>query len=117
MAIKQVYFFFGRAKTRDSPDPHSCGRQWQGPRLGARIGYKRRVKFSALLREAILSADADLDHAKVGRLQSTILELLQGWVAVHEPDLPEDQLDDPQRALVLMMLEELEDRAEIPIVE
>ena len=29
----------------------------------------------------------------------------------------EEQLDDPQRALVLMMLEELADRVEIPIVE
>ncbi len=75
------------------------------------------VKFSALLREAILSADAGLDRARVERLESTILELLQGWVAVHEPDLPDDQLDDPQRALVLMLLEELADRVEIPVVE
>ena len=75
------------------------------------------MKFSALLREAILSADAGLDPARVELLESTILELLQGWVAVHEPDLPDDQLDDPQRALVLMMLEELADGVEIPVVE
>ncbi len=75
------------------------------------------MKFSALLLEAILSAEVDLDPAQTARLQETILELLQGWVAVHEPDLPDEELGDPQRALVLMLLEELADRVEIPIVE
>lgn len=84
---------------------------------GARLGYNRYVKFSALLLEAILSAEVDLDPAQTARLQETILELLQGWVAVHEPDLPDEELGDPQRALVLMLLEELADRVEIPIVE
>jgi hypothetical protein len=41
---------------------------------------------------------------------------LDAWIAIHEPDQPDDGAIDPQRALVLMLMEELADRVEIPIV-
>jgi hypothetical protein len=74
------------------------------------------VKFSELLKESILSADAVLDDKQAAAVQASILEFLDAWVAIHEPDTPDEGGIDPQRALVLMLMEELADRVEIPIV-
>jgi hypothetical protein len=41
---------------------------------------------------------------------------LTAWVAIHEPDEDPEKIGDPQRVLVLQLLEELEDRVPIPIV-
>lgn len=74
------------------------------------------MKFSELLKEAILSSEAVLDDKQAAAVQASILEFLDAWVAIHEPDHVDDGPIDPQRALVLMLMEELADRVEIPIV-
>lgn len=74
------------------------------------------MKFSALLKEAILSSEAALDDKQAAAVQASILEFLDAWIAIHEPDQIDDGAIDPQRALVLMLMEELADRVEIPIV-
>ena len=73
------------------------------------------MKFSELLKEAILSSEAVLTDQQAAALQASILEFLDAWIAIHEPDQPDDGKIDPQRALVLMLMEELADRIEIPI--
>jgi hypothetical protein len=74
------------------------------------------VKFSELLKEAILSSETALTDKQAAAVQASILEFLDAWIAIHEPDQPDEGAVDPQRALVLMLMEELADRVEIPIV-
>jgi hypothetical protein len=75
------------------------------------------VKFSELLREAILSSGAGLNDKQAAAVEKPILDFLEAWIAIHEPDEPDGQAVDPQRAVVLMLMEELADRIEIPIGE
>ena len=74
------------------------------------------MKFSELLKEAILSSEEALNDKQAAAMQASILEFLDAWIAIHEPDQLDDGAIDPQRALVLMLMEELADRVEIPIV-
>jgi hypothetical protein len=78
-------------------------------------GTTEVVKFSELLREAILSSDAGLDEKQTAAVEKPILDFLEAWIAIHEPDQPDGAAVDPQRAIVLMLMEELADRIEIPI--
>jgi hypothetical protein len=73
------------------------------------------MKFSELLREAIRTASPE--EKAVGAIATEVTTLIRAWVEIHEPD--DDSVDpqDPQRLLILQLLEELEDRSEIPIVE
>jgi len=73
------------------------------------------MNFSDLLREAIDSAEADLSPEAKEQIASQIQDFLQAWVAIHEPDEDLEKLDDPQRVLILQLLEELEDRIPIPV--
>lgn len=63
-----------------------------------------------------MSSEAVLTDKQATAVQASILEFLDAWIAIHEPDQPDDAAVDPQRALVLMLMEELADRVEIPIV-
>lgn len=74
------------------------------------------MKFSELLKEAILSSETVLNDKQAAAVQASVLEFLDAWIAIHEPDQLDDGPIDPQRALVLMLMEELADRVEIPIV-
>lgn len=73
------------------------------------------MNFSELLREAIDSADANLSPEAKEHIASQMQDFLQAWVAIHEPDENLEKLDDPQRVLILQLLEELEDKIPIPI--
>ena len=75
------------------------------------------MKFSELLREAIRSAEAGLSDERIQALSVEITALLRGWIEIHEPDDPGIDPQDPQRVLLLQLLEELEDGSEIPIVD
>ena len=73
------------------------------------------MKFSELLEEAIRTAAPAED--KIDAIATEVITLLRAWVEIHEPDDEEVDPQDPQRLLILQLLEELEDRSEIPIVE
>jgi septum formation topological specificity factor MinE len=75
------------------------------------------MKFSELLREALRSAASGLDDKTVEALRTEITTLIRAWVEIHEPDDEDVDPQEPQRVLILQLLEELEDRSEIPIVE
>lgn len=75
------------------------------------------MKFSQLLAEAIRSAQSGLNDDQVKNLTVEITALLRAWVEIHEPDDEGIDPQDPQRLLLLQLLEELEDGSEIPIVE
>ncbi|MCB1020418.1 MAG: hypothetical protein H6509_15095 [Bryobacterales bacterium] len=73
------------------------------------------MKFSELLREAIRTADPETKS--VDAIATEVTTLIRAWVEIHEPDDVAIDPQDPQRVLILQLLEELEDRSEIPIVE
>ena len=73
------------------------------------------MKFSELLREAIRTADPETKA--VDAIATEVTTLIRAWVEIHEPDDVAIDPQDPQRVLILQLLEELEDRSEIPIVE
>ena len=73
------------------------------------------MKFSELLREAIRTASPE--EKNVGPIATEVTTLIRAWVEIHEPDDESVDPQDPQRLLILQLLEELEDRSEIPIVE
>ena len=75
------------------------------------------MKFSALLREAIQTAAPDIEDQTKEAVAAEITTLLRAWVEIHEPDDEDVDPQEPQRLLILQLLEELEDRSEIPIVE
>lgn len=75
------------------------------------------MKFSELLAEAIRSAQAGLDDKQVESLRAEVTTLLRAWVEIHEPEDEGIDPQDPQRLLLLQLLEELDDGSEIPIVE
>jgi hypothetical protein len=75
------------------------------------------MKFSELLAEAMRSAQAGLTDEQVSSLTVEITALLRAWVEIHEPDDAGIDPQDPQRVLLLQLLEELDDGSEIPIVE
>ena len=75
------------------------------------------MKFSELLAEAMRSAQVGLTDEQVSSLTVEITALLRAWVEIHEPDDAGIDPQDPQRVLLLQLLEELDDGSEIPIVE
>lgn len=75
------------------------------------------MKFSSLLREAIQTASPEIDDETRDAVATELTTLLRAWVEIHEPDDEAVDPQDPQRLLILQLLEELEDRSEIPIVE
>lgn len=75
------------------------------------------MNFSELLREAIRSSGVELSAEDVDAVGGTVTELLQGWIAIHEPDDQDVDPLEPQRLLILQLLEELEDKVPIPVTE
>jgi hypothetical protein len=73
------------------------------------------MKFSELLREAIRTAASE--EIAVDPIATEVTSLIRAWIEIHEPDDEDVDPQDPQRVLILQLLEELEDHSEIPIVE
>ncbi len=75
------------------------------------------MKFSDLLTETIRFAEIPLrfEPGAEEAIVEPVTELLRRWVAIHDPDQPSDDFDYGQRALVVRLLEELDDTREIPV--
>ncbi len=77
------------------------------------------MKFSDLLRETIRKAEIPLrfEPGAEEAITEPVTELLKAWVAVHNPDRARDEFDYGQKALVVRLIEELEDLHEIPVAD
>ena len=75
------------------------------------------MKFSELLADAIDSAEIPLrfEPGAEESVAEPVTSLLKAWVAMHSPEDPSDDFDYGQRALVVRLLEELEDMHDIPV--
>lgn len=75
------------------------------------------VKFSDLLRTTIQNAEIPLrfEPGAEEAVAEPVTELLKAWVAMHDPNPANDDFDYGQKALVVRLLEELEDGHDIPV--
>jgi len=77
------------------------------------------VKFSDLLRTTIRNAEIPLrfEPGAEEAITEPVTELLRAWVAMHDPNPAEDEFEFGQKALVVRLLEELEDGHDIPVAD
>ena len=77
------------------------------------------MKFSELLLDTIRNAEIPLrfEPGAEEAITQPVTELLKAWVAIHNPDTACDEFDYGQKALVVRMIEELEDLHEIPVAD
>ena len=75
------------------------------------------MKFSSLLREAIGNAEIPLrfEPGAEEAVAKPVIELLKAWVAIHDPARPAGDFEYGQKALVVKLLEELDDRIDLPV--
>ena len=77
------------------------------------------MKFSALLLDTVRNAEIPLrfEPGAEEAITKPVTELLMAWVAMHNPEPAKDEFDYGQKALVVRLLEELEDLHEIPVAD
>ena len=75
------------------------------------------MKFSDLLTDTVRNAEIPLrfEPGAEEAIVEPVTDLLRRWVAIHDPDGPKDAFEYGQRALVLRLLEELDDQHELPV--
>ena len=77
------------------------------------------MKFSELLLDAIRNAEIPLrfEPGAEAAVAEPVKELLKAWIAIHDPDQARDDFDYGQKALVVRLLEELDDATDIPVAD
>ena len=77
------------------------------------------MKFSDLLRDTIRNAEIPLrfEPGAEEAITEPVTELLKAWVAMHNPDNARDEFDYGQKALVVRLIEELQDLYDIPVAD
>ncbi len=77
------------------------------------------MKFSELLLETIRNAEIPLrfEPGAEAAITEPVTALLKAWVAMHSPEIAGDEFDYGQKALVVRLLEELEDLHDIPVAD
>ena len=75
------------------------------------------MKFSEILTETVRNAEIPLrfEPGAEEAVVEPVTDLLKRWVAIHDPDAAKDDFYYGQRALVLRLLEELDDQHELPV--
>lgn len=75
------------------------------------------MKFSELLLDAIRNAEIPLrfEPGAEAAVAEPITALLKAWIAVHDPDPASGEFEYGQKALVVRLIEELEDERDIPV--
>ncbi len=77
------------------------------------------MKFSTLLIETIRNAEIPLrfEPGAEEAVAEPVIELLKAWVAIHDPAKPAGDFEYGQKALVVKLLEELDDRIDLPVTD
>jgi hypothetical protein len=75
------------------------------------------VKFSELLIETIEGAEIPLrfEPGAAEAVARPVIETLKAWVAAHDPSPARRDFEFGQKALVVQLLEELDDRVDLPV--
>jgi hypothetical protein len=77
------------------------------------------VKFSELLTETITDAEIPLrfEPGAAEAVARPVIETLKVWIAAHDPSPASGDFEFGQKALVVQLLEELDDSVDLPVVE
>ncbi len=77
------------------------------------------MKFSDLLLTTIRNAEIPLrfEPGAEEAIAEPVTELLKAWVAMHDPDSANDEFAYGQKALVVRLIEELDDAHDIPVAD
>lgn len=77
------------------------------------------MKFSRLLMDAIESAEIPLrfEPGAQEAVAEVVTNFLKSWIAIHDPDPAKGDFEYGQKALVVQLLEELEDQVDLPVAE
>jgi hypothetical protein len=77
------------------------------------------VKFSQLLIETIENAEIPLrfEPGAAEAVARPVIETLRAWVAAHDPTPAKGDFEFGQKALVVQLLEELDDRVDLAVEE
>lgn len=75
------------------------------------------MKFSELLLDTIRHAEIPLrfEPGAEAAITEPVTQLLKAWVAIHDPDPAKDEFDYGKRALVVRLIEELEDQHDLRV--
>ncbi len=77
------------------------------------------MRFSELLLDTIRNAEIPLrfEPGAEEAIAEPVTELLKMWIAIHDPDPAEGEFDYGMKALVVRLIEELEDAHEIRVAD
>ena len=77
------------------------------------------MKFSELLLDTIRNAEIPLrfEPGAEEAIAEPVTELLKAWVALHDPDPARNEFDYGIKALVVRLIEELDDAHDIHVAE
>jgi hypothetical protein len=75
------------------------------------------MKFSELLADAIGQSEIPLrfEPGAEEAVAAPIIEVLKAWIAAHDPNPARSDFDLGQKALVVQLLEEINDRLDLPV--
>lgn len=77
------------------------------------------VKFSELLTETITDAEIPLrfEPGAAEAVARPVIETLKVWIAAHDPSPANGDFEFGQKALVVQLLEELDDSVDLPVAD
>jgi len=77
------------------------------------------MKFSELLVESIRQSEIPLrfEPGAEEAVVAPVTEMLKAWVAAHDPEPASSEFDSCRKALVVRLLEELSDEADLAVEE
>ncbi len=77
------------------------------------------MRFSELLLDTIRNAEIPLrfEPGAEEAIAEPLTELLKAWIAIHDPDPARDEFDYGMKALVVRLIEELEDKHELQVAD
>jgi hypothetical protein len=75
------------------------------------------VKFSQLLNDTIINAEIPLrfEPGAEEAVAQPVIEMLKYWIAAHYPDPAGSDFEYGQKALILQLLEELDDKVDLDV--
>jgi hypothetical protein len=75
------------------------------------------MKFSELMLDSINQSEIPLrfESGAEEAVAKPVIEMLKMWVAVHDPDTASNDFEYGQKALIVQLLEELDDTVDLPV--
>jgi hypothetical protein len=82
-----------------------------------RLDPELHVKFSELLVDTIENAEIPLrfEPGAAEAVARPVIETLKVWIAAHDPDPAKTDFEYGQKALVVQLLEELDDHVDLAV--